>query len=82
MADKGKRVEAVGYMRTSSAANVGDGKDSEARQRKAIEGYAKASGIVVVDWFYDASACGEHRSDSILWTGRAAALFQRSFRWQ
>jgi len=21
------------------------------------------------------SACGEHRSDSILWTGRAAALF-------
>ena len=39
MVDKGKRVEAVGYMRTSSAANVGDGKDSEARQRKAIECY-------------------------------------------
>jgi hypothetical protein len=43
--DKGKRVEAVGYIRTSSAANVGDGKDSEVRQRKAIEGYAKATGI-------------------------------------
>jgi DNA invertase Pin-like site-specific DNA recombinase len=58
MASKGKRVEAIGYMRTSSAANVGDGKDSEARQRKAIEGYAKAAGIVIVDWFYDAAVSG------------------------
>jgi hypothetical protein len=31
---------------------VGDGKDSEARQRKAIERYAKATGMVVVDWFH------------------------------
>ena len=30
MADKGKRVEVVGYRRTSSATNVGEGKDSEA----------------------------------------------------
>ena len=58
MADKGKRVEVVGYMRTSSATNVGDGKDSEARQRKAIEGYAEASGAVIVDWFYDAAVSG------------------------
>jgi DNA invertase Pin-like site-specific DNA recombinase len=58
MTGKGKRVEAVGYMRTSSAANVGDGKDSEARQRKAIEGYAKATGMVIVDWFYDAAVSG------------------------
>ena len=36
----GKQVEAIGYMRTSSATNVGDGKDSEARQRMATEGYA------------------------------------------
>ena len=42
MAGKGKRVEAIAYMRTSSATNVGEGKDSEARQRKAIESYAKA----------------------------------------
>jgi predicted site-specific integrase-resolvase len=58
VADKGKRVEVVGYMRTSSATNVGDGKDSEARQRKAIEGYAQASGAVIVDWFYDAAVSG------------------------
>jgi DNA invertase Pin-like site-specific DNA recombinase len=51
-------VEVVGYMRTSSTTNVGDGKDSEARQRKAIEGYAKTSGAVIVDWFYDAAVSG------------------------
>src|ERR1039458_8525944 len=44
VADKGKRVEVVGYMRPSSATNVGDGKDSEARQRKAIEGYPAEMG--------------------------------------
>ena len=58
MAGKGKRVEAIGYLRTSSATNVGDGKDSEARQRKAIEGFAKSAGYVIVDWFYDAAVSG------------------------
>jgi DNA invertase Pin-like site-specific DNA recombinase len=58
MSRKGKRVLAIGYMRTSSAANVGDGKDSEVRQRKAIEAYAKAAGTVIVDWFYDAAVSG------------------------
>jgi DNA invertase Pin-like site-specific DNA recombinase len=58
MSDKGKRVEVVGYMRTSSATNVGDGKDSEARQRKAIEGYAQTSDAVIVAWFYDAAVSG------------------------
>ena len=58
MAGKGKRVEAIAYMRTSSATNVGEGKDSEARQRKAIESYAKSAGVVIVDWFYDAAVSG------------------------
>src|SRR5260370_5448823 len=58
VADERKQVEVVGYMRTSSATNVGDGKDSEARQRKAIEGYAQASGAVIDDWFYDAAVSG------------------------
>jgi DNA invertase Pin-like site-specific DNA recombinase len=53
-----KRVEAIGYMRTSSATNVGEGKDSEARQRRAIEAYAKSAGMVIVDWFYDAAVSG------------------------
>jgi DNA invertase Pin-like site-specific DNA recombinase len=58
MSNKGKQVEAIGYMRTSSATNVGEGKYSEARQRKAIESYAKAAGMVIVDWFYDAAVSG------------------------
>ena len=53
MARKRNRVEAVGYVRTSSATNVGADKDSERRQRLAIERYAKAAGFDVVDWFND-----------------------------
>jgi DNA invertase Pin-like site-specific DNA recombinase len=58
MVGKGKRVGALGYLRTSSAANVGEGKDSEARQRKAIESYAKSAGVAIIDWFYDAAVSG------------------------
>jgi DNA invertase Pin-like site-specific DNA recombinase len=59
MARKGKQIiEAVGYMRTSSATNVGADKDSEKRQRAAIESYSKAAGFLIVDWFYDAAVRG------------------------
>jgi DNA invertase Pin-like site-specific DNA recombinase len=59
MARKGKQLEAIGYLRTSSATtNVGPDKDSEARQRKAIEGFAKSAGMVIVDWFYDKAVRG------------------------
>jgi hypothetical protein len=46
MSGKGKRkkIEAVGYMRTSSVSNVGADKDSEQRQRTGIEAYAKRAG--------------------------------------
>jgi len=46
-----KRKPTVGYIRTSSAANVGEDKDSDRRQRLAIEGFAKRAGYDVVDWF-------------------------------
>ena len=58
MGSKRNLVEAIGYLRTSSPANVGEGKDSEFRQRKAIESYAKRAGMVIVDWFYDAAVSG------------------------
>jgi DNA invertase Pin-like site-specific DNA recombinase len=58
MARKGNLVSAVGYMRTSSATNVGADKDSEKRQRVAIERFAKASGFALVDWFYDPAVSG------------------------
>jgi len=58
MAGKGKRVEAVAYIRTSSAANVGADKDSDKRQRAAIEGYAKRAGFALVEEFNDAAVSG------------------------
>jgi DNA invertase Pin-like site-specific DNA recombinase len=51
-------LRAVAYMRTSSATNVGADKDSEKRQRAAIESYAKRAGVSVVDWFYDPAVSG------------------------
>ncbi|WP_225709004.1 recombinase family protein [Bradyrhizobium cenepequi] len=41
-----------------AAANVGEDKDSERRQRAAIGGYARAAGYEIVDLFYDAAARG------------------------
>ena len=52
------KVQAVAYMRTSSAANVGADKDSEKRQRASIEAFAAARGFALVDWFYDAAVSG------------------------
>ncbi len=53
-----ERMKVVAYMRTSSAANVGADKDSEKRQRFAIEAFAKRSGLDIVDWFYDPAVSG------------------------
>jgi DNA invertase Pin-like site-specific DNA recombinase len=77
MASQRKRAQGVpafGYMRTSSATNVGEGKDSEARQRKAIETYAKLAGVVIVEWFYDAAVSG---ADAIEARPGFAALLAR-----
>lgn len=74
MARKGKLVEAIGYMRTSSATNAGTDKDSEKRQRAAIEGYAKAAGFVLVDWFYDKAVRG---SDGVAERPGFAAMLNR-----
>jgi DNA invertase Pin-like site-specific DNA recombinase len=49
---------AVAYLRTSSAANVGADKDSDKRQRTAINAYAKANGYQIVDEYYDAAVSG------------------------
>ena len=50
--------KAVAYLRTSSRTNVGADKDSDKRQRAAIEAYAKAAGYEIVDTFYDAAVSG------------------------
>jgi DNA invertase Pin-like site-specific DNA recombinase len=58
------RVPALAYLRTSSAANVGDGKDSDKRQRDAIQAFAKHAGYELVEKFYDASVSGADPIDT------------------
>ena len=54
---------AVAYLRTSSAANVGADKDSDKRQRAAIEAFAKRAGFTIVEEYYDAAVSGADRVD-------------------
>jgi DNA invertase Pin-like site-specific DNA recombinase len=58
MASQRKLVEAIAYLRTSSAANVGSDKDSDKRQRAAIASFAKAHGYRLIDEFYDPAVSG------------------------
>jgi DNA invertase Pin-like site-specific DNA recombinase len=52
----GKEIrKAVAYLRTSSRTNVGADKDSDKRQRAAIEAYAKAAGYELVETFSSAA---------------------------
>jgi DNA invertase Pin-like site-specific DNA recombinase len=51
-------MPALAYLRTSSATNVGADKDSEKRQRAAINGYATRAGYKVVGDYYDAAVSG------------------------
>jgi DNA invertase Pin-like site-specific DNA recombinase len=67
-------IEAVAYMRTSSASNVGTDKDSDKRQRAAITAFAKANGYVIVDEFYDAAVKG---SDPVPTRPGFAAMMER-----
>ena len=68
MANKVK-VPAIAYLRTSSAANVGADKDSDRRQREAIQAFARRAGYELVGEFYDAAVSG---ADDPAWFCRAA----------
>ena len=61
-----EKIKAVAYMRTSSATNTGDDKDSAKRQRAAIEAYAKRAGYKIAegDWFYDPGVSGADPIDT------------------
>ena len=74
---KNGRTKAVAYLRTSSAANVGQDKDSETRQRKAVAAFAKRAKyeIAADDWFYDPAVSG---ADPIETRPGVAALLNRS----
>lgn len=51
-------MDCVGYMRTSSQVNVGDDKDSEKRQLRAIKSYCKNTKLFLKETFYDAGVSG------------------------
>lgn len=51
-------TQAVAYLRTSSATNVGPDKDSERRQMAACSDYAAVHGINIEMSFYDAAVSG------------------------
>jgi DNA invertase Pin-like site-specific DNA recombinase len=57
-------VPAISYLRTSSAANVGADKDSDRRQREAIQAFARRAGYELVAEFYDAAVSGADPVDS------------------
>jgi DNA invertase Pin-like site-specific DNA recombinase len=68
------RMPALAYLRTSSAANVGTDKDSEKRQRHAIQGFAKRAGLEIAHEFYDGAVSG---ADPIETRAGFAALLDR-----
>ena len=70
--EKRQRKPAIGYTRTSSAANLGEGKDSVPRQRQAIQAYANRAGYRIAAWFDDPAVQGDDTIDCR--PGFAAAL--------
>lgn len=59
-----KSLKAFAYLRTSSAANVGEDKDSGRRQLHAIEAFAKRAGIELVGTYYDEAVKGSDHIDT------------------
>lgn len=59
-----KSVRAFAYLRTSSAVNIGEDKDSGRRQLHAIEGFAKRVGIELVGTFHDEAVKGSDPIDT------------------
>jgi len=55
---------AVTYYRTSSATNVGQDKDSQARQEAAVRACAAARGLELVGSYYDAAVSGADPVDT------------------
>jgi DNA invertase Pin-like site-specific DNA recombinase len=52
------RLEAISYLRTSSASGLGEDRDSQARQRRAISAYAKRARYELVAEFADEAVRG------------------------
>src|SRR5262245_61450749 len=68
------RTPALAYLRTSSAGNVGADKDSDKRQRQAIDAFARRAGYDLVGEFYDTAVSG---ADPIETRPGFAAMLER-----
>ena len=64
MAKSSKSVRAFAYLRTSSATNIGEDKDSGRRQLQAIEAFAGRSGIELVGAYHDEAVKGSDPIDT------------------
>jgi DNA invertase Pin-like site-specific DNA recombinase len=64
MAKSSKSARAFAYLRTPSAANIGEDKDSGRRQHQAIEAYAKRAGVELVATFNDEAVKGSDPIDT------------------
>lgn len=59
------KTKAVAYLRTSSASNVGEDKDSHKRQFAAIQSYAKRAGYLIeLPPYYDQAVSGADPIDA------------------
>src|SRR5262245_57238598 len=63
MLKKNKTPE-IAYLRTSSATNVGADRDSDKRQRAAIEDFAKRADYELVGEYYDQAVRGADALDA------------------
>ena len=64
MAKSAQSAKAFAYLRTSSAANIGEDKDSGQRQLQAIKAYAKRAGVVLVGTYHDEAVKGSDPIDT------------------
>lgn len=64
MAHPKKSIKAFAYLRTSSAANIGEDKDSGRRQRQAIEAFAERAGVALAGTFHDEAVKGSDPIDT------------------
>jgi DNA invertase Pin-like site-specific DNA recombinase len=74
MTNAAKTIKAIAYLRTSSATNIGEDKDSGHRQIEAIEAHAKRAGIELVGTYHDEAVKG---SDPIDVRPGFAAMLER-----
>src|ERR1700682_4625191 len=64
MTNAAKTTKAFAYLRTSSATNIGEDKDSGKRQTEAIETYAKRVGIELAGTFHEEAVKGSDQIDT------------------